>query len=235
MAFDLNKIKSLFVVVDEAPKKEETTPKQEEKKTTDTPKQVVNQKENSSLRVENIPEEIKSEGTAKINQLIFDNLTTAISKANLPGEDYLEFVDALRAMKDIPLTDELKMQTVFATLSTKGLTVPKILESADYYTKILENEKAKFYEVLKQQTHGQVNQKANEVNVLENDNKRLADEIARLTEKISQNQAKMEQLKKDMSGNEEKIKSTETDFLYTYDLVANQIKNNVEKIKSIKS
>lgn len=235
MAFDLNKIKSLFVVVEEEQKKEVPPAAQEEKKTNDTPKQVVNQKENTTVRTDSTTPPPVPNTEMKLNQLIFDNLTSAISKANLPGEDYLEFVDALKAMKDLPLTDELKIQTVFATLSTKGLTMAKILESADYYVKILENEKAKFYEVLKQQTHGQVNQRVGEIKALESENKRLADEIARLTEKISQNQARMQQLKDEMDGAESKIKNTENDFLYTYDLIAGQIKTNIEKIKSIKS
>ena len=136
-------------------------------------------------------------------------------------------------MKDIPIEENLKMKTVLATLSTKGLTVQKLYESADYYLKVLENEKKKFYAAFENNAKSGLNKKRDIIQKLETANKEKADLITRLTEEIKANHEQINIVKKDIAQSESKIKSTENDFLYTYDKIANQIKGNVDKIKKL--
>ena len=229
MALNFNKIKGLFVVPEDEVegsekkqevKKEETT-RPEVKKTTNPVAQTVQTGEGTNP--------VKGE----INEQIFHSLTKAISDANLPGEDYLEFVSALQAMKNIDLAESVKMQTVLATLSIKGLTIQKIIESADYYLKVLENEKDKFKQAMAMQTQGKVEEKHKQIKSLEDGNLKKAEQIKMLTDEINSNNEQIEQIKKDIAEADHKIKSTETNFSVTYDYVANQIINNVEKIKNL--
>jgi hypothetical protein len=229
MALNFNKIKGLFVVpedeVEGGEKKQEI--KVEEKK--------VPIKENPSTfstqntKIETTPPPAKGE----FNEQIFNSLTKAISDANLPGEDYLEFIGALQAMQKIELSESVKMQTVLATLSIKGLTVQKIVESADYYLKVLENEKDKFKQAMAQQTQGKVDEKQKQIKTLEDANLKKAEQIKILTDEINFNTEQIEKIKKDITDADHKIKATETNFYVTYDYVANQIINNVEKIKNL--
>ncbi len=160
-------------------------------------------------------------------------MTKAIADANLPGEDYLEFISALQAMKNINLDEKVKMQTVLATLSTKGLTTQKIVESADYYMKVLENEKEKFKQAMIKQTEGKVGNKHKQIKTLEEQNRKKADKIKALTDEINNNTSQMGKLKKDLETADLKIKSTENNFNVTFSYVADQISNKVEKIKSL--
>jgi len=131
MALSLNKIKGLFIV----PEDEEIIDKksQEKKKENKTPgkktKTSVTNLSGKNLTTTTSTQKISS-GKGEFNKQIFESLTKAIADANLPGEDYLEFISALKAMETIKLDEKVKMQTVLATLSTKGLTVQKITESA---------------------------------------------------------------------------------------------------------
>lgn len=229
MALNFNKIKGLFVIPEEEMEgyeKKQEIKKTEEKKTVPEKKSTF---ETNTVKSENSESSSKGE----FNEQIFNSLTKAISDANLPGEDYLEFVSALQAMKSIELAESVKMQTVLATLSIKGLTVQKIVESADYYLKVLENEKDKFRQAMAQQTTGKVEEKHKEIRHLEEANIKMSEQIKMLTDEITNNTAQIEKIKHDIAEADSKIKTTENNFNVTYDYVANQITNNVDKIKNL--
>ena len=223
---DFKKIKNLFVV-DNGTEQPQITTKNDEvlsskdtnnsKEKNTTPSSYVNQTNNGG----------------NFDQKIFDSLIKVLEEKNLPGEDYMEFMEALQNMKNIPLEETVKMQTVLATLSSKGLTKQKILESADFYTKALQDEKNKFNEALKQEISKQVESKQKEIKSLEDQNKSKAEQIAQLTTEINQNQQQISKVKTLVEEASQKIKSTETNFNFTFEAVVSQIKNNANKIKTI--
>lgn len=248
MALKLSSIKNLFIVDDD----EKGTEKEQKKnidsketikaptEKTSPPDSKISWKSSTSHTTsETVDTNISSFSSSnnssegKYNQKIFDSLTKAIFDSDLPGEDYLEFMQALRSMKDLPLEENIKMKTALATLSTRGLTVQKVVESADYYMKILENEKKKFYTALDGQKKGNVESKRNAINDIEAQNKAKAEQIKKLTSEISANTIKAESLNKEISQVEGKIKSTENNFIFTYAKVANKITTDVEKIKTL--
>ncbi|MEN8120470.1 MAG: hypothetical protein ABFS35_08995 [Bacteroidota bacterium] len=228
MALNLNKIKGLFVVPDDEEVINKTSEKKAENKKTENKTKAPEKKVANTIKTSTT-----SPGKGEFNKPIFESLTKAIADANLPGEDYLEFISALQAMKDIPLDEKVKMQTVLATLSTKGLNVQKIIESADYYTKVLENEKEKFKQAIIKQTEGKVGNKHKQIKDLEEKNRQKAEKIKALTDEINNNTTQIGQFKKDLEKADLKIKSTENNFNVTYSYVADQIKNKVEKIKTL--
>ncbi len=136
-------------------------------------------------------------------------------------------------MKNIPLEETIKMQTVLATLSTKGLTKEKVIETADYYLKILTNEKDKFNEALKKQTDGQVNKKKKSIENIEKQIKDKANKIAQLTHEINESKQEIQNIKNDINTSMSKISKTESSFKTTFMVVANQIVSKIEKLKSI--
>lgn len=232
MALNLNKIKGLFIV----PKDEDIANKKTPEKKKETKKL---EKKTNPLET-NLTASIKltqtnSLGKGEFNKQIFESLTKAISDANLPGEDYLEFMASLKAMEGINLDEKVKMQTVLATLSTKGLTVQKIIESADYYIKVLENEREKFKQAMIKQTEGKVGNKHSKIKDLEEQNKQKADKIKALTDEINNNTSQISKFKKEIEVSDLKIKSTENNFNVTYSHVADQITNKIEKIKTLTS
>ncbi len=230
MALNLNKIKGLFIV----PEDEEITTKKTTEKKEQTKNPIKKTKTSESNISSGATSKLKnSPDKGDFNKQIFESLTKAIADANLPGEDYLEFMAALKAMEGIKLDEKVKMQTVLATLSTKGLSVQKIIESADYYVKVLENEKEKFKQAMIKQTQGKVGNKHKQIKDLEEKNRQKAEQIKALTDEINNNTAEIGKFKKDLESADLKIKSTENNFNVTYEHVANQIKNKIEKIKTL--
>jgi len=136
-------------------------------------------------------------------------------------------------MKSLPMDESLKVQAAFQTLSVKGLTIAKVMESADYYISVLENEKRKFYTALEEQGKGSINNKKREISDLEKINKDKAAQIAALTEEINKNQQRIQENKSQIAEAEGKLDATEKNFLVTFDKVVGQIRANVTKIQQI--
>jgi predicted RNase H-like nuclease (RuvC/YqgF family) len=168
-----------------------------------------------------------------VNEVILSTLSKAMQDANLPGEDYLEYIQAVQALKDLPLTDEMKFKTAFSTLSIKGLTLQKIVESADYYTKVLENEKNKFYEELNNRSNSMVKQSRAEIENLKGIANEKAEMIKKLTAEIQATQQKIEGMQKGIEESENKLKTAENDFVSTYQFMIDKIKSNTDKTKQI--
>ena len=241
MALKFNNIKSLFIVDDENPsdkinsedskKTSSESPKTEEKKpqiswSTSNSKTVPSEPVKHTSPAQNA-------SGGEFNEQIFESLTKALANSNLPGEDYLEFVQAYKSMKSLPMDESLKVQAAFQTLSVKGLTIAKVMESADYYISVLENEKRKFYTALEEQGKGSINNKKREISDLEKINKDKAAQIAALTEEINKNQQRIQENKSQIAEAEGKLDATEKNFLVTFDKVVGQIRANVTKIQQI--
>ena len=212
MAIDFNKIKNLFV------------------ETAAEAKTPAPDKASQSNKIQPVQSYSDSDSAATYDQTIFDSLIKAIEDHNLPGEDYLEFLSALQAMKNIQLDEKMKIQTVLATLSTKGLTPQKIKESAEYYKKVLAEEQKQFYVELGDQTTKQVKLKEKEITVLQETNKQKSDQIAALTKDINENQLKISSIQNILKDAEAKIKQAEANFNKTFNYLIAQIDSNLTKI-----
>ncbi len=241
MALKFSNLKSLFIVDDDEPAVNKPVEEKSETKQVEKTEQRVTWSRGgqtppvtpptANIGTQTTKPETNTAG--EFNEQIFDSLTKALANANLPGEDYLEYIQALKAMKDIPMDENLKIQTIFATLSVKGLTVPKVLESADYYVSVLDNEKRKFYTALDEQGKGNINSKKKQISDIEKINTEKAQQIAALTEEIKANQALAAKLNNEIAESEGKLKTTENNFLVTFDKVVAQIRGNVTKIKTV--
>jgi hypothetical protein len=220
MAIDFRKIKGLFVEdVEETPQQKSTSKLKGSSADPPPVDKLTFDLSNSALK------------KGSVDNKILDSLFKAISDNNLPGEDYLEFMEALKAMKSLDLDDKIKFQTVMATLSTKGLTKEKIIDSANYYIKVLQNEHEKFDVAVNNEIERQVSQKKSEIAEIEKQNKERAAELTRITEEIQKNQVEIGRLNTVIQAADQKIKVTANNFNVTYEFLVSQINADIEKIK----
>lgn len=233
MGFDFKKLKGLFIQTVEDPKAKEG----EGQKTSSDPsadsrnKDIIDMLKDKPAGQQQQPVTAADEGL--VDHKILDSLLRAIEAKNMAGEDYLEYLDSLKAMQNIPLDEPVKIQTVLATLSTKGLTKQKIFESAAFYLTILDDEKAKFYKALEKQTKDNVTAQKNSITALDELIKTKSAQIAQLTKEITAHQEEIATAKTKITESESKIKNTENNFVKTWEFVAQQMKDNIEKIKAL--
>lgn len=231
MGLDFKKIKGLFVTENEDKNIEKGKVDQENKVgNVEKEKDILEMMKNKEV---GSVKEVRNTGGGKLDQKILDSLVKALEDNNMPGEDYMEFAQALKSMDNIPLEESVKIQTVLATLSTRGLTKVKIIESGAYYIDVLGKEKSKFGKAMEKQMKDGISSKNEAIIALEELNKTKSGQIVTLTQEITDNQKEIEALKTKISENDLKIRGTEDNFNITFNFVVNQLQTNIDKISAL--
>jgi len=130
----LDKLKSLFVVTAEANKKEEAP----ESNTDTKPTKEVKSSETTSVSTS------ISNTKGNVSQPILDKLLGIINQNNQSGFDYIEFKNSLKALEKMGLDEKTMYRSAFATAQTIGASVPHLIDSVDFYKKILNKENTNF-------------------------------------------------------------------------------------------
>lgn len=104
-------------------------------------------KEVSNLKTEK-KKVVISENESIVNDKIMMELLYALDENNQKGFDYLEFKNAVKSLKSIEMDEKTRYVSAFTTAKTLGLTVPKLIDSIEFYLNILQVQKKKFNESL---------------------------------------------------------------------------------------
>ena len=155
----------------------------------------------------------------------------SIQDNNMDGFDYLEFKSALKSLDSLPLDEATKFKSAYATSSTMGLTFDNLLSSVDFYKKVMEREKDKFREQLKQQVTQKMVSKQESKDKLEQGIQHKMAEIERLTKEVEQSQTELKVVQKDMNELVGKIEEVKSSFVATFNHLMKQFDNDVSKIK----
>jgi hypothetical protein len=159
-------------------------------------------------------------------------LLKALSDNNLQGLDYFEFKQSLKVTENMTAIDEpTRFRTAFAMGQPLGLTYQKLLETADYYIKVLERENNKFLDAMRQQGDGKNRTMIDEVAAME---KAVADKtalIAQLQQEIQTMQAQIMQSKETVAAHSQKIETTKNAFEASYKALRAQIDIDIQKIQ----
>lgn len=153
-----------------------------------------------------------------------------IEKNNLSGPDYFEFMKALEAMASVPMQENLKYQSAFATLSTQGLTKEYLTESVAHYLKIIETEKEIFHKDI-------AGHKAGTVDVLANEMVELNTIISNKLESIAEMQTQINEIKnalvtkqQELNEKEVQIATVSANFDVTSQDLSTKIQGDLQKI-----
>ena len=218
----LKNLKSLFIidVNDENPKKE-------------TPKKESIDKENKSIEnrqtVSSISSTVSSSGM--VDTKIIEKLLQAIENNNLEGFDYLEFKKSIKALEKIPMDEATKYRSAFATASTMGVTLDKLLKTVNHYIGVLDRENTTFSNAFKGQLAEKVSGKEKEIAQFENITKEKSEKIKQLTKEITKHQQQIAELKAKISDSKYKIDKTQNDFKISFDHLKSQFEADIIKMK----
>jgi hypothetical protein len=210
----LKNLKSLFVTTEEHKPEQQEQPQQAKGKPEDAAK----------------GEAIRQ--AKEIDNAILDRLLQAIEDNNQSGFDYLEYRRSLKSLAALPMDEMVKFQSAYATASTMGVTLEKLLASIDFYRKVLMNERDNFTKASKEQyainVEGKLKEKDNINNVI--NEKSL--KIQKLTEEIRKHQADLEEMTKVIEAGDRKIKETTGNFETALHYLLSQMDQDTEKLKT---
>jgi hypothetical protein len=148
----------------------------------------------------------QSQDMSKFNEH-FDSL---FSQANLPGPDYFEFSKMCQAMAALP--EDAKFPAVFMGLQVQGLTKEKLIESANHYIAIIDEDTKKFNDAIDGKIIADVQAKRLTV---ENKKKALQEKItmiAQLQAELEKDNMEIENLTAE--ANDQEKKATEKASIY---------------------
>lgn len=145
--------------------------------------------------------------------------------------DYLKFKHSVLSLIDMGLDTEKAYKSAFATASTMGLSKSNLLTSAKKYSGVLSKEKRHFTEALNNQITGRVEKKKAELGKYE---QRLSNNKSKIEELLKQNELleqKIDQVKQDLAGNNNKLKETNDNFQVALDEINKSILTDIGYIE----
>lgn len=125
-------------------------------------------------------------------------LMKALEDKNLEGFDYLEFKQSVAKLLDIGMDHDTAIKAAFATGSTAGLTLEKLVKTARYYAEVLQDEKSKFMNSMEKHLMSNVEGKAKQTGELKK-------KIANWEAKVEQLQAEIAKAKAQIASADEVI------------------------------
>lgn len=170
---------------------------------------------------------------ANVDERSAKYLVDALNKNNLPGFDYLEFKQSLGALERLNIDENTAIISTFATASTMGLTKAKLLETANYYKKVLASEQGKFAQALQQQTKIQIAGKQKEITNTRTVIEQKKAQIDRLHLEIAKHQEYMDKAQAEIEGSKHKIFSAKENFEKTYTAIEGELNDDIQKISII--
>ncbi|MEM6321325.1 MAG: hypothetical protein AAF960_26945 [Bacteroidota bacterium] len=158
--------------------------------------------------------------------------TKALEKSNQAGFDYIEFKQSLSALARMDMEDEIAIRSAFATASTVGLTKKKLLDSAKFYGKIINQEKEQFDAALAKAINSKVGGKMKEVEKLREQIVKYKEKIQQLEAQIEKHQHTIDTADEQIQAEKEKILLTQDNFEKTYQTFIEQIKTDIDNFKT---
>jgi len=152
-------------------------------------------------------------------------------KANLPGPDYFEFSKMCQAMNQ--LTDEVKFPAVFGGLQVQGLSKEKLVESANIYISVIDEDAAKFNTAIDQKIVADVQRKRAEAQEKRKAIQEREDMIKKIHEEISKFSSDITNL--EAEANDQELKANQKSITYksACDARKSLILSDIQKISSL--
>ncbi len=158
----------------------------------------------------------------------FDELFT---KANIPGPDYYEFVKMVQAMGN--LTDEVKYVAAFSALMVQGLSKIKLLQTAQQYIEVIENDEKQFNTVLNNKVVGEINRKKSDLKTNGASIKTKEELIVQLQAEIITDKQNLEKLAVEIAADEKRFNEKTVIYKAACETRKAIIKADIEKINKI--
>jgi len=157
-----------------------------------------------------VPEKKNVDATQEDIQKFESHFNELFDKANLPGPDYYEFQKMCQAMAALP--DETKFPAIFGGLQVQGLTKQTLVESANHYISLIDEDSKKFNSAIDGKIMSEVAQKKNSIIDKRKGITEREEMIKKLQEEIASETVSISTLEKE--ANEQEAKANQKSITY---------------------
>jgi regulator of replication initiation timing len=203
---------------------EDTT--QTQTQTTSTPTQAGMPTKVQTAAVQN------ASGTGVVDKKFVDHFVSLLESSNLKGPDYFEYMQALKSLAGLGLSEDKQYQAAWASFKAMGgiTDVSVLTNTANQYVGILDNDRQNFLKDVDTAISQKVGGLKNDLKATQDENEALAKQIIDLQNRINANNEKITKITTDISEQSAKITSNKSNYEITYSSFVEQIKGDVAKI-----
>ena len=166
----------------------------------------------------------------ELNTKMIDAIIKAIKNNGQEGMDYLKFKQAVLNLQGMDMNEEQSIKSAFMSLKTMGLSKKNITNSITHYTKVIENERDKFIEALKNQIDEQIEKPKKEAANFDHKIEDIQKKIAKLQQEIERIEKRKETIDEDLQKARNKINHTRDEFKGVYNFFSDFLKKETEKL-----
>ena len=131
----------------------------------------------------------------------------------------------------MPMDEATRYKSAYAMAQTMGATPDRLIQTANGYVSILQQEDAKFQQAAQGQVQSQIGNKKAQIDNFDQLIKQKAAQIKQLTDEMGQHRKDMEILKMDIEQASSKVAQTTADFQKTYQLLVGQIQKDINNMQ----
>jgi hypothetical protein len=157
----------------------------------------------------------------------FDEL---FDKSNLPGPDYYEFSKMFQAINAPGMNEDTRMVAAFAGLGVQGLTKEKLLQSAQQYIDIIEEDSRNFEQAVGGKINQELNTKKNAAIEMASKVTEKQNMIAQLQKEITDDNITIQKMNQDVAEQEAAIASKVNGYKTACEARKQQITADIQKI-----
>jgi hypothetical protein len=171
-------------------------------------------------------------GPGERDDKIINALFSALERSNLGGFDYIEFKQSVKGLEKMVTEEATRFKSAFATASTMGVTLDKLVETANYYIKILDQERSQFVQAASEQTTSLVENRKKEMQMLLKTMAEKKETIERLSKELVESENKLKTIQNGIDTASVKIENTKRNFEVSFSYLKDQILSDIDKMKN---
>jgi hypothetical protein len=174
-----------------------------------------------------------SAGTGVVDKKFVDHFVQLIEKSNLKGPDYFEYMQALKGLAGLGLSEDKQYQAAWASFKAMGgITDQTVLtNTANQYIAILDADRQGFLKDVEAAVLEKVGGLKGQLQQLQQDNESMAKQIIDLQGRINENNGKIQKTTNDIADQSVKITGNKNNYELTYSSFVEQIKGDITKIQ----
>lgn len=153
-------------------------------------------------------------------------------KANLPGPDYFEFWKMMETLEPHLPDENARIAATFSALSVQGLTKQTLVETANKYLVVIQNDKTNFEKALNEKSKVEVDQRKQQLQENESLINKNYEEIQNLTRQIAQAQEQISKLKGEILEEEGKMQRNGSGYNIACEAMMKKISSDINKIQT---
>jgi methyl-accepting chemotaxis protein len=154
------------------------------------------------------------------------------NQANLPGPDYYEFWKMMETLEPHIKEERARISATYASLVIQGLTKEKLVDTAEKYKALIQEDKNRFEKAVNEKGEGEIGQKRQQLKQMDETIAQQMETIRKLTQEIAETQAAMGKLNTVIAEEERKLMQNKQGYTLACDAMLQKITDDVNKIQT---